>query len=67
MFTAVQIRPDEQLLFSIPQCCAILCMSRTSIYREIRTGRLRSLAIGGKRRVSKQALIEYVAERERGE
>ena len=68
MLATIQtVKPEEQLLFSIPQVCGILCMSRTSVYREMQTGKLRSIAIGGKRRVSKQALLEYVAERERGE
>lgn len=66
MLAIKEIRPDDQLLYTVEQAGAILACSRTSIYREMAKGRLRSLAIGGKRRISRQALLDFVAERERG-
>ncbi|HZC04067.1 MAG TPA: helix-turn-helix domain-containing protein [Ktedonobacterales bacterium] len=59
------VRPDEQVLYRVEQACAILAMSRSSIYREIQRGQLRSVAIGGKRRISRQAILEYADAQER--
>jgi excisionase family DNA binding protein len=52
-------------LYRVEQACAILAMSRSSIYREIQRGQLRSVAIGGKRRISRQAILEYADAQER--
>lgn len=60
--------PDErQLLYRVEQACALLACSRTSLYREIRRGRIHTLLIGGKRRITRQALLDYVAAHEQAQ
>lgn len=68
MLTATDIKTEDQLLFRVDQACIVLATSRTSLYRAISSGRLRSIKInGGQRRITRQALLEYIAAQERGE
>lgn len=65
--TQTELRAEEVLLYRVEQACALLACSRTSLYREIQLGRIHTLLIGGKRRITRQALIDYVAAHEPGE
>lgn len=47
-------------LYRIPEAMRLLSMSRTVIYEQIRAGRLRTVAQGRTRRVSAQAINDYV-------
>ena len=61
------VRTEDAILYRVEQACALLACSRTSLYREIRNGRIHTLLIGGKRRITRQALLDYVAAHERAQ
>ncbi|MFI6819776.1 helix-turn-helix domain-containing protein [Micromonospora sp. NPDC050187] len=52
-------------LYRIPEAMALLSLSRTVIYEQIRSGRLRSVTQGRARLVPAQAITDYVALLER--
>lgn len=47
-------------LYRVPEAMAQLSMSRTVIYEQIRSGRLRSVRQGRSRLIPAQAIAEYV-------
>jgi excisionase family DNA binding protein len=55
----------EPLLFRPEEAAQRLGVGRTMVYDLIRSGRLRSVKIGGARRISAGALADFVAELER--
>ena len=53
------------LLLTIPETLNELHgISRTALYEEIKSGRLRSIKLGKRRLVSRDALLEYVGKLE---
>ena len=48
-------------LYRIPEAMELLSLSRTVIYEQIRTGRLRSVTQGRARLIPADAMAEYVA------
>lgn len=57
--------PPRKALYRIPEAMALLNLSRTVIYEQIRAGRLRTVKQGRARRVPEAAIAEYVALLER--
>ena len=55
----------DQLLYTIDETAEILCSSRTSVYRLIKSGRLMSVKVSGSRRVTRQAIERFVASLEK--
>jgi excisionase family DNA binding protein len=55
-----------QVLYRVVEATAILSMSRSAIYEEIRSGRLRSVKRGRSRLISASAIADYVALLEQG-
>jgi excisionase family DNA binding protein len=51
----------DKLLFSPVEAAAHLSVGRSKIYELIRTGELRSVKIGGCRRIPRAALAEFVS------
>jgi excisionase family DNA binding protein len=51
----------EQLLFTAEEAAALLSIGRSRAYDLIRIGRLTSIKIGRSRRVSREALADFVA------
>ncbi len=51
----------EKLLFSPTEAAAALSVGRTKVYELMRLGALRSVKIGGCRRIPRAALADYVA------
>ncbi|MER7278851.1 helix-turn-helix domain-containing protein [Dactylosporangium sp. NPDC000244] len=51
----------RKALWKIPEAMALLSMSRTVIYEQIRAGRLRTVTQGRSRLVPASAIAEYVA------
>jgi excisionase family DNA binding protein len=51
----------HKALYRIPEAMALLSMSRTVIYDQIRRGRLRSVKQGRARLIPAAAIAEYVA------
>ena len=47
-------------LYRVPEAMAQLSMSRTVIYEQIRSGRLRSVRQGRSRLIPAQAIAEYI-------
>ncbi|MGH3834457.1 MAG: helix-turn-helix domain-containing protein [Pseudonocardiaceae bacterium] len=50
----------ERHLYRIPEAMQLLSMSRSVIYEQIRSGRLRTVRQGRSRLVPKGAIAEYV-------
>jgi excisionase family DNA binding protein len=48
-------------LYDVNEAMAILRLSRSVIYEEIRSGRLRSVKRGRSRRISAAAVADYIA------
>lgn len=51
----------EKALYRIPEAMRLLSLSRSVIYNQIRTGRLRSVKEGSARLIPAEAIAEYVA------
>lgn len=49
-------------LYTVNEICTILHMSRDSVYRFMREGRLRYVIVGARRRVPQSALNTFIAE-----
>ena len=49
------------LLLTVAQVCSATNLGRTMVYRVIRTGALKSCLIGRSRRISLQALEEFIS------
>lgn len=50
----------ERHLYRIPEAMQLLSMSRSVIYEQIRSGRLRTVSQGRARLVPKVAIVDYV-------
>ena len=50
----------ERELYRVQEAMAILALSRSVIYEELRCGRLRSVHVGRSRRIPAGAITEYV-------
>jgi excisionase family DNA binding protein len=55
----------EQLLFTIDETAEVLCISRATVYRLLKSGELVGVRVGRLRRVTRQALDRYTSELER--
>jgi excisionase family DNA binding protein len=53
--------PHPRMLLRAEEIAEVLGIGRSTVYDLMRTGRLRSVKIGGCRRVSTGALAEFVA------
>ena len=49
------------MLYRVTEAMAVLSMSRSVIYDEIRSGRLRSVKHGRSRLISASAIADYIA------
>ena len=58
---ADQSRTGEKVLYRIPEAMRLLSLSRSVIYHQIRTGRLRSVKEGSTRLIPADAITDYVA------
>ena len=56
---------DDLRLYTIPETMRLLRLGRTSIYEQIRAGRLRTVAQGRARRITAAAIADYIALLER--
>ena len=52
--------PLGKALYRVPEAMAVLSLSRSVIYEEIRSGRLRSVKRGRSRLISASAIADYV-------
>ena len=48
------------MLLAIPEICERTGLSRSSVYQEIRSGRLRSVTVGRRRLIPKAALEDWM-------
>jgi excisionase family DNA binding protein len=53
--------PIRKALYRVPEAMRLLSLSRSVIYNQIRTGRLRSVKEGNTRLIPAEAIAEYVA------
>lgn len=51
----------QRVLYRVEEAMELLALSRSAIYEELRSGRLRSVSRGRSRRVPAAAIDEYVA------
>jgi excisionase family DNA binding protein len=51
----------ERLLYRVGEAAEILAMGTSRLYELIMTGEIKSVKIGGSRRITRAALEEYVA------
>jgi excisionase family DNA binding protein len=59
--TATLVAPERKALYRIHEAMALLSLSRTVIYKQIRTGRLRTVRQGRTRLVPATAIADYIA------
>lgn len=52
---------EEKALYRIPEAMRLLSLSRSVIYNQIRSGRLRSVKEGSTRLIPADAIADYVA------
>ncbi len=64
MNTHAAVQPGKQL-YRIPEVMRMLSMSRSVVYEQLRSGRLRSVRQGRARLIPAAAVAEYVALLER--
>lgn len=63
--TATREPPPSKQLYRVPDAMRVLSMSRSVIYEQLRSGRLRSVRQGRARRIPASAIAEYIALLER--
>ena len=56
-----ELAQGERLLYRVPEAMAMLSMSRTQIYEQIRSGRLVTVTQGRRRLVPAASITAYVA------
>ena len=61
------MRPKEPMLLTLKETAVVLRVGRSKLYELIAAGKLRSVKIGGCRRISATALAEFVAALEAGD
>ncbi|WP_243726243.1 helix-turn-helix domain-containing protein [Actinomadura rubrisoli] len=57
--------PPNMRLFKVKEAMEILSLGRSTIFEEMRLGRLRSVTVGRARLISGAAIIEYIENLER--
>ena len=63
--TATQVAPLGKQLYRVPEAMGLLSISRSVIYEQIRSGRLRSVTQGRMRLIPASAITDYIALLER--
>lgn len=54
--------PEAPLLCTVEETARLLNISRTTVYTQMRTGKLRSVKVGGRRLIPRHTLDKYVAD-----
>lgn len=54
----------DRLAYSINELPEVLPISRSLIFEEIRSGTLRSFTVGRRRLVSREAVLDFIQQRE---
>jgi len=57
--------PEPAMLFAIHEAADILGIGRTNVYALLKTGKLQSVRIGGRRLIPRTALEQFVADLEK--
>lgn len=55
------ITADEQLAYNVPHAAEVLDLSERQMWTLVRTGAIESFKMGASRRITRAALIAYVA------
>jgi excisionase family DNA binding protein len=61
---AVEMPEGIEPALTIPQLCTALSCAPATVYKHLASGALRSFTVGRSRRVTAQALREFIATRE---
>lgn len=59
--TPDSVGPDELKLYSVKETMTLLNLGKTTVFEQIRTGRLRSVKRGRSRLIPATAIREYIA------
>ncbi|WP_152363826.1 helix-turn-helix domain-containing protein [Microlunatus speluncae] len=51
---------NQQLMYRVTEAAHVLRLSRSAIYELIRSGQIRSVTVGRSRRITHNALTEYI-------
>ena len=51
---------EPPMLFAVSDAAAVLGIGRTNVYALMRSGRLRSVKLGGRRLIPHQDLVDYI-------
>ena len=63
--THTQTTNEPAMLFAITEAAVILGIGRTNVYALLKRGELRSVKIGGRRLIPRQALEDFVQDLQR--
>ena len=61
-----EIRRVEQLLFTVDETAEMLRVSRSRVFRLLRSKHLASVRIGGSRRIPRDAILQFVEQLQSG-
>jgi excisionase family DNA binding protein len=62
-YPSTVVPPVDALLLRVEEAAPLLRLSRTEVFALIKKGELRSIKIGQRRRIPRQALDDYIAAR----
>lgn len=54
-----------KLAYDVQEFCELLGIARQTFYDELTAGRIKTFCIGKRRKISRQAALDYIAARER--
>jgi excisionase family DNA binding protein len=57
-------RPTSAIAYGVTDAAALLGVSRWTLYELLRRGEIRSFKVAGRRLVSAQAIVDYIADAE---
>ena len=55
---------ERQIAFSVPDAARLAGLGKSLLYEQIKQGKLRTFKVGNRRLVSRDALEEYIRQRE---
>ena len=56
---------EQAMVFTVPEVANQLCVSKSTVYRLIRSGQIRTLKVGDATRIRRRALEQFLDKAER--
>jgi excisionase family DNA binding protein len=60
-YSAAEISAPGKILYRAEEAADVMSLSRTAVFALIKSGDLRAVKIGGRRRIPRSSIEEYVA------